>query len=59
MLFGLSGLMNAIRLVYTYEDLNGYQDHETRTLTERNYAKAGQRLGFVDGSVRYEIYRQI
>jgi len=51
--------MNAIRLVYTYEDLNGYQDHETRTLTERNYAKAGQRLGFVDGSVRYEIYRQI
>ena len=59
MLFGLSGLMNAIRLVDTYEDLNGYEDHETRTLTEPNHAKAGQRLGFVVGSVRYEIYRQL
>jgi hypothetical protein len=48
--------MNTIRLVYTYTDLNGYEEHETRTLTDRDYAKAGQRLGFVDGSVRYEIY---
>ena len=59
MLFGLGGKMNTIRLIYTYEDLNGYEEHETRTLTDRQYVEAGQQLGFVDGSVRYEIYRQI
>ncbi len=58
-LFGLSGKMNTIRLVYTYEDLNGYEEHETRTLTDRDYAEVGQQLGFVNGSVRYEVYRQI
>ena len=58
-LFRLSGKMNTIRLIYTYEDLNGYEDHETRALTDREYAEAGQQLGFVNGSVRYEIYRQI
>ena len=58
-LFGLSGKMNTIRLVYAYEDLNGYEDHETRTLTDREYAEVGQQLGFVPGSVRYEIYRHI
>ncbi len=51
--------MNTIRLIYTYEDLNGYEDHETRTLTDREYAEVGQQMGFVVGSVRYEIYRQI
>ncbi len=53
-LFGLSGKMNTIRLIYTYEDLNGYEDHETRTLTDREYAEVGQQMGFVVGSVRYE-----
>ena len=58
-LFGLSGKMNTIRLVYAYEDLNRYEEHETRTLTDREYAEAGQQLGFVAGSVHYEVYRQI
>lgn len=58
-LFGLSGKMNTIRLIYTYEDLNGYEEHETRTLTDRQYAEVGQQMGVVVGSVRYEIYRQI
>ena len=58
-LFGLSGKMNTIRLVYTYEDLNGYEEHEIRTLTDQEYAEMGQQLGFVNGSLRYEIYRQI
>ncbi len=58
-LFGLSGKMNTVRLVYTYEDLNGYEEHETRTLTDREYAEVGQQLGFVNGSVRYEVYRQV
>ncbi|MDA8394959.1 MAG: hypothetical protein M0T72_06910 [Candidatus Dormibacteraeota bacterium] len=51
--------MNTICLVYTYDDLNGYADHEPRTLTDHAYAKAGQQMGFIDSSLRHEIYRQI
>jgi hypothetical protein len=58
-LFGLSGKMNTVRLIYTYADLNGYEEHEVRTLTDRGYAEVGQKLGFTDGSIRYELYRQI
>ena len=56
-LFGLAGEMNTVRLVYQYEDLNGYESHEVRTLTDRTYAEIAQQMGFVDGSLRYEIYR--
>jgi hypothetical protein len=58
-LFGLSGKMNAVHLIYAYADLNGYEDHEVRTLTDREYAEVGQKLGFTDGSIRYELYHQI
>jgi antibiotic biosynthesis monooxygenase (ABM) superfamily enzyme len=56
-LFGLSGQMNTVRLVYQYDDLNGYESHEVRTLTDRDYAEIAQQMRFVDGSSRYEIYR--
>jgi len=55
----LSGRLNTSRLAHTYEDLNQYKEHGTRTLTDRDCAEAGQQLGFVDGSVRYEMSRQI
>ena len=38
-LFGLAGEMNTVRLVYHYEDLNAYESHEVRTLTDRAYAE--------------------
>ncbi len=56
-LFGLAGEMNTIRLIYQYEDLNGYESHEVRTLTDRAYAEIAQQMAFVDESLRYEIYR--
>ena len=50
--------MNTNRLVHTYEDLNGYEECKSRTLTDRDYVEVGQQLGFVDGSVQYEIFCQ-
>ena len=58
-LFGLAGEMNTIRLVYAYEDLNAYEAHEARTLTDRGYAEVAQQMRLVDGSVRYEVYREL
>jgi quinol monooxygenase YgiN len=58
-LFGLAGKMNTVRLVYTYEDLSAYEAHEVQTLTDRGYAEVAQQMRLVDGSVRYEVYRQI
>lgn len=55
---GLSGPMNTIRFVYTYEDLAAYQDHEARTMRDRGYAEVASGMGFVDGSLIYTIYRQ-
>ena len=58
-LFGLAGEMNTVRLVYHYDDLNGYEAHEARTLTDRDYAQVASQMRLVDGSVRYEVYREI
>lgn len=57
-LFGLAGEMNTVRLVYQYDDLNSYDAHEVRTLTDRGYAEVAQQMRLVDGSVRYEVYRE-
>lgn len=56
-LFGLAGAMNTVRLVYSYDDLNGYEAHEVRTLTDRAYAEIAQQMVLVAGSVHYEVYR--
>ncbi|HEX5502808.1 MAG TPA: NIPSNAP family protein [Thermomicrobiales bacterium] len=56
-LHGLSGPMNSVRLVYTYPDLAAYEADEARTAEDRDYARAALAMPFVDGSVRYTIYR--
>ncbi len=58
-LFGLSGKMSTVRLIHAYVDLNGYEEHEVRTVTDREYSQLGQKLGFTAGSIRCELYRQI
>ncbi len=58
-LFGLAGEMNTVRFVYSYEDLNAYEAHEVRTLTDRSYAEIAQQMGLVAGSVHYEVYREL
>lgn len=54
---GLSGEMNTIRLVYTYPDLAAYEADEARAASDRDYAEAAMRMPFVDGTLRYEVYR--
>ncbi|MCL4543079.1 MAG: NIPSNAP family protein [Chloroflexi bacterium] len=56
---GLSGPMNTIRLVYTYDDLSAYEEHEARTLRDTGYAQAASGMGFVDGTLIYTVYRQV
>lgn len=58
-LFGLAGEMNTVRLVYHFQDLNAYEAHEVRTLTDREYANLAQQMGFVDGSLHYAVYRVV
>ncbi len=54
---GLSGPMNSIRLVYTYDDLAAYERHEARTLGDPGYAEAAAAMEFADGSITYSIFR--
>lgn len=58
-LLGLSGKMNTARLVYRYENLSQYAEHETRTLEDREYGKIAGEMGFADGTISYAIYQQI
>ena len=58
-LLGLSGKMNTVRLVYRYEDLSQYAEHETRTMDDREYGKIAGEMGFADATISYAIYQQI
>lgn len=58
-LLGLSGLMNTVRLVYRYDDLSRYDDHEVRAMTDVEYGKLAGAMGFADGTLSYSIYRNI
>lgn len=54
---GLSGPMNTIRLVYTYDDLAAYEQHEARTLRDPGYAEAASAMEFADGTITYTLFR--
>lgn len=56
---GLSGPMNSIRLVYTYADLSEYEEHEARTLQDREYAEAASGMELFEGTVSYSIFRTV
>jgi hypothetical protein len=58
-LLGLSGLMNTVRLVYRYDELSRYDEHEFKAMTDREYGQVAGAMGFVDGSLSYAIYRQV
>jgi hypothetical protein len=58
-LLGLSGSMNTVRLVYRYEDLTRYNDHEFKAMTDREYGRVADAMGFVDGTLTYTIYRRL
>jgi hypothetical protein len=58
-LLGLSGPMNTIRLVYRYEELSQYDEHEFKAMTDREYGQIAGAMGFTDGTVTYTVYREL
>ena len=56
-LHALSGEMNAVRLVFTYPDLNAYEREEGRDAADPEYARVAGAMPFVEGTLAYEIYR--
>jgi hypothetical protein len=56
---GLSGPMNSIRLVYRYEDLAAYEEHEARTLRDLGYTEAASGMDFVEGTLTYSVFREV
>jgi hypothetical protein len=57
-LHALSGEMNAVRLVFTYPDLNTYEREEARDAADPEYARAAGAVPFVEGTLTYEPYRE-
>jgi hypothetical protein len=53
----LSGEMNAVRLVFTYPDLNSYEREEARNSVDPEYGRIAGAMPFVADSLVYEIYR--
>jgi hypothetical protein len=56
-LHALAGEMNAVRLVFTYTDLNAYEREEAEDSLDPEYARVAAAMPFVDGTLAYEIYR--
>ncbi len=56
---GLSGEMNAVRLVFSYDDLNEYQRDEEVAATDRDYGEIASQMPFVDGTLAYSLYRVV
>jgi hypothetical protein len=55
----LSGLMNSVRLVYKYEGLAAYEEHEACTLQDAGYAEAASGMEFVEGTLTYSVFREV
>jgi hypothetical protein len=58
-LLGLSGPMNTVRLVYEYDELSRYDEHELKAMTDRDYGQIAGTMGFADGTLTYTLYRRL
>lgn len=58
-LLGVSGPMNTVRLVYRYDELSRYEEHELKAMTDREYGQLAGAMGFVEGTLNYTIYRNV
>jgi hypothetical protein len=58
-LLGLSGPMNTVRLVYRYDDLSQYDEHEFKAMTDRRYGEIAGAMGFAEGTISYTVYRRL
>ena len=52
----LSGEMNAVRMVFTYPDLNTYEREEAEDSVDPEYGRLAGAMPFVEGTLAYEIY---
>lgn len=59
LLQALSGEMNVVRLVFSYPDLNTYELEEARDAADPEYARVASAMPFVEGTLAYELYREI
>lgn len=57
-LHALSGEMNAVRLVFTYPDLNVFEQEEAEDSVDPEYARIAGEMPYVEGTLAYEIYRE-
>jgi hypothetical protein len=57
-LHALSGEINTVRLVFTYPDLNTYEQEEAQDAIDPDYARVAGAMPFVEDSLTYEIYRE-
>jgi hypothetical protein len=55
----LSGEMNVVRLVFSYDDLNAYELEERRDASDPEYARVAGEMPFVEGTLVYELYREL
>lgn len=58
-LHALSGDMNTIRMVFRYPDLAAYERDEASSSVDAEYARIAGEMPFVDGTLRYSIYRAV
>lgn len=54
----LSGEMNAVRLVFTYPDLNADEREEAEDSVDPEYGRVAGAMPFVEGTLVYEIYTE-
>lgn len=54
-----SGGMNDVRLIFTYPDLNAYEQEEVRDTADPDYARVAGAMPFVEGTLTYQIYREM
>jgi hypothetical protein len=59
LLQALSGEMNVVRLIFSYPDLNTYEREEGRDAVDPEYARIAAGMPFVEGTLAYELYREI
>jgi hypothetical protein len=58
-LHGLSGQMNAILLIFRYDDVTAYEQHQASSMSDPAYAEAAGAMRFVDGTLHYRLYHPL
>ncbi len=55
-LYGLSGPMNAVVLLFRYADLAGYEREILEAHKDTEYLRIASQMPYLEGSIAYELY---